>query len=167
MSGGPGSIVEWLSLYRPDPDDHFSESERAQCELLSRHLCEASKINRSVQFVESDGPRSLDDQSNPSFPGRGPSSFESNRTQRSGPEPQSSQFVTRYRITAAEWRVAIHLIEGWTATQIADALNLRLATVRSHISALLAKSGTRRQSQFVAKWMSEQYGQINLRRSSP
>jgi DNA-binding CsgD family transcriptional regulator len=161
MRGEPGSIVEWLSLYRPDPDDHYSEDERAQCQLLTHHLGEASKINRFIQSIDPDFLKSLDDANDLSFLARetespGSSGTAADRAQRTARAHQASEFVKRYRITPAEWRVARHLIEGWTAVQIADALNISLATVRSHISALLAKSGTNRQAQFVAKWLAEQ-----------
>ena len=157
MRGEPGSIVEWLSLYRPDPDDHFSESERTQCQLLTSHLREASKINRFIQSIDPDILKSLDDPNDLSFLASETISPESSGTatskaQRTARTQHASEFVKRYRITPAEWRVAVHLIEGRTAVQIADALRLSLATVRSHISALLAKSGTKRQAQFVAKW---------------
>jgi DNA-binding CsgD family transcriptional regulator len=162
MRGEPGSIVEWLSLYRPDPDDHFSESERVQCQLLSKHLCEASKINRLIQSLDPNILKSLDDPSYLSFLTSETISPElaatgTRKAQRTARTQHASEFVRKYRITPAEWRVALYLIEGWTAAQIADVLHLSLATVRSHISALLSKSGTQRQAQFVAKWMAEQY----------
>jgi DNA-binding CsgD family transcriptional regulator len=159
MRNKPGTTVEWLSLYRPDPHDHFSEGERAQCQMLANHLREASKINRMVQFVDADILKSLDDRHGFSFlpeESMSPAISDANKVHRAATAPYGSKFVGKYRITTAEWRVALHLVEGWTAAQIAAELQVSLATVRSHISALLAKSGTNRQAQFVAKWMAEQ-----------
>jgi len=45
------TVFEWCSLYRPDPDDHFTESERARCQTLVKHLFEALRINQLAQSV--------------------------------------------------------------------------------------------------------------------
>ncbi len=47
-------VFEWCSLYRPDPDDQFSEGERARCQGLVKHFSEALMVNQLA--VESDAP---------------------------------------------------------------------------------------------------------------
>lgn len=41
----------WLSLYRPDPNDHFSQAEGHLLEQLVHHLVEALEINRLLGNV--------------------------------------------------------------------------------------------------------------------
>jgi len=137
MRGQPGSPVEWLSMYRPDPHDHFSERERAQCQRLVEHLCEASKINRLAQVADAQLLRALDDD-----PGETPD--------RNAASSQH-EFIARHRITPAEWRVALRIADGRSPVQIADDLSVSLTTVRTHIRSLFGKTGTRRQAQLVAK----------------
>lgn len=55
----------------------------------------------------------------------------------------------RFNLSDAELRVARGLLEGRTAQEISGALDRSVATVRSHIKALLAKSGARRQTELV------------------
>lgn len=61
----------------------------------------------------------------------------------------ADELKARFDLSAAELRVARGLLEGRTAQEIAGALNRSVATVRSHIKALLTKSGARRQTEFV------------------
>ena len=61
----------------------------------------------------------------------------------------SDQLKVRFNLSDAELRVARGLLEGRTAQEISATLNRSLATVRSHIKALLTKSGARRQTEFV------------------
>lgn len=61
----------------------------------------------------------------------------------------SDQLKARFNLSDAELRVARGLLEGRTAQEISATLNRSLATVRSHIKALLTKSGARRQTEFV------------------
>ena len=42
-------VFEWVSLYRPDPNDQFSEAERAYCQSLMGHLTEALRVNLLLQ----------------------------------------------------------------------------------------------------------------------
>jgi DNA-binding CsgD family transcriptional regulator len=51
------TLFEWCSLYRPDPDAIFTDTERAACELLVRHMSEALKVNQLLDGVEPPTPR--------------------------------------------------------------------------------------------------------------
>ena len=55
-----------------------------------------------------------------------------------------------YDLTAAETRVARGLAEIGSAPMIARAQGVSVATVRTHLRSLYAKSGTRRQADFIA-----------------
>jgi DNA-binding CsgD family transcriptional regulator len=55
-----------------------------------------------------------------------------------------------FRLTCAESRVLAHLTNDRTPSEIAAALGVSITTVRSHLKALFAKTGTRRQSELVA-----------------
>ena len=61
----------------------------------------------------------------------------------------SDELKVRFGLSDAELRVARGLLEGRTAQEIAGALGRSVATVRSHIKALLTKSGARRQTELV------------------
>lgn len=58
---GPGRrTAEWLSFYRGDADDCFSERERQICERLMPHLLQSLSINRNLHLHglrEQVGPR--------------------------------------------------------------------------------------------------------------
>jgi DNA-binding CsgD family transcriptional regulator len=54
-----------------------------------------------------------------------------------------------YGLTPAEARVAARLAQGERLEAIAEALDVRLSTVRSQLQAILAKTGTQRQSELV------------------
>jgi DNA-binding CsgD family transcriptional regulator len=56
-------IFEWCSIYRPDPDDQFTEGERSHCQSLMNHLCEALTINRLVQQSGATGADLREDES--------------------------------------------------------------------------------------------------------
>ncbi|MEL7466143.1 MAG: LuxR C-terminal-related transcriptional regulator [Pseudomonadota bacterium] len=55
----------------------------------------------------------------------------------------------RFNLSEAELRVAKGLLEGRTAQEIAGEADRSLATIRSHIKALLQKTGARRQMELV------------------
>lgn len=55
-----------------------------------------------------------------------------------------------FRLTCAESRVLAHLTNDRRPSEIAAALGVSITTVRSHLKALFAKTGTRRQSELVA-----------------
>lgn len=61
----------------------------------------------------------------------------------------SDELKARFGLSDAELRVARGLLEGRTAQEIAGVLSRSVATVRSHIKALLTKSGARRQTELV------------------
>jgi DNA-binding CsgD family transcriptional regulator len=53
-------MLNWIALYRADPDHHFSEREQRLAEGLLPHLLQAFGINRSIwldRIGESHGPR--------------------------------------------------------------------------------------------------------------
>lgn len=55
-----------------------------------------------------------------------------------------------FGLTAAEARVLALLLDDCRPREIADELHLSITTVRSHLKALFAKTGTHRQSELVA-----------------
>jgi DNA-binding CsgD family transcriptional regulator len=57
----------------------------------------------------------------------------------------------RFGLTPAETRVAEGLLRGRTAQEVGDALAIGLATVRTHMARLYAKTGTRCQGPLVAQ----------------
>ena len=61
----------------------------------------------------------------------------------------SDDLSARFGLSDAELRVARGLLEGATAQEIAGASGRSVATIRSHIKALLAKTGARRQIELV------------------
>jgi DNA-binding CsgD family transcriptional regulator len=54
-----------------------------------------------------------------------------------------------YKLTAAERRVALALVEIGSTPMIADALGVSVATVRTHLRSLYQKTGARRQTEIV------------------
>jgi DNA-binding CsgD family transcriptional regulator len=64
------------------------------------------------------------------------------------PVPSQAELRSLFALTPAEARVACLLPER-TVEEIARDLGVRVATVRSHVQRLLAKTGTRRQSELV------------------
>lgn len=60
-----------------------------------------------------------------------------------------SELAAQLDLSAAELRVARGLLEGRTAQEISGDLGRSLATIRSHIKALLQKTGARRQTELV------------------
>jgi len=55
-----------------------------------------------------------------------------------------------FRLTAAEARVAMALLDGSNAEEIADNLRVGRETVRTQIKAIYSKTGVRRQAEFIA-----------------
>jgi DNA-binding CsgD family transcriptional regulator/PAS domain-containing protein len=58
-------------------------------------------------------------------------------------------FIRRYGITPAESRVLMMNVQGMTAEDIAEALGISEATVKTHLKNLFAKTGAHRQSDLV------------------
>lgn len=65
------------------------------------------------------------------------------------PRPSLRQLVSLYALTPAEARIALSLLAGDTPDEIAARTNLKIATIRSHLASLYAKTGARRQSELV------------------
>ncbi|MCA3565613.1 MAG: helix-turn-helix transcriptional regulator [Methylocystis sp.] len=61
-----------------------------------------------------------------------------------------ADFVSRHDITPAEARVLWRLLAGETLADIADSLALSLATIKSQLRSMLAKTGAGRQAALVA-----------------
>ena len=59
--GRRGSTLhEWCSFYRPDPDDHYTDAERARCQILAHHLRQALEVNTLLDgSTASPAPRPL------------------------------------------------------------------------------------------------------------
>lgn len=55
-----------------------------------------------------------------------------------------------FGLTAAEARFAVALAEGAAVEEIASRLGISMNTARTHLKAILAKTGTNRQAQLVA-----------------
>lgn len=55
-------------------------------------------------------------------------------------------------LTASERRVAHHVLRGKSTVEIAEETELAVSTVRGYVKSILAKTGTRRQSEFVSHY---------------
>lgn len=66
--------------------------------------------------------------------------------------PQSSQVALKvlFRLTPVELRIADHLARGETLPDIAAALNITIATLRTQLKSMFAKIQTHRQTELVA-----------------
>lgn len=67
------------------------------------------------------------------------------------------RLMQAYGLTGTEASVASLLLQGRALAQIAERLDIRLATARSHLKAVLAKTGTHRQSELVC-WLLQEVG---------
>lgn len=63
--------------------------------------------------------------------------------------PSAERLAQTFGLTPAESRVALGLLDGKTPAELAAALGLSMATVRTHLSAIYAKTCTRRQAEAV------------------
>ncbi len=63
--------------------------------------------------------------------------------------PSAQRLAQAFGLTHAESKVGLALLEGKTPAEYAEAARLSIATVRSHLSAVLAKTFTRRQAEAV------------------
>ena len=66
-------------------------------------------------------------------------------------EPDTSLLERSFDFTRTESRVASLLVAGASPARIAKALDVSMATVRTHLKAIFRKTGSRRQSEVVAK----------------
>ncbi len=55
----------------------------------------------------------------------------------------------RYDLTEAQARLAIFLSEGGTVAEYAETMGLSVETVRSHLKAIFAKTGAKRQAELA------------------
>lgn len=55
----------------------------------------------------------------------------------------------RFDLTDAQARIAIFLSEGGTVSEYATAMKLSVATVRTHLKAIFAKTGAKRQAELA------------------
>jgi DNA-binding CsgD family transcriptional regulator len=63
--------------------------------------------------------------------------------------PSPARLAQAFGLTAAESKVALALLDGKTPAEYAAAATLSVATVRTHLSAIFAKTCTRRQAEAV------------------
>jgi DNA-binding CsgD family transcriptional regulator len=63
--------------------------------------------------------------------------------------PQRALLVEAFGLTPAEADLATDLLAGLSVREIAAASERSVATVRTHLASLLAKTGTARQSELV------------------
>jgi DNA-binding CsgD family transcriptional regulator len=69
---------------------------------------------------------------------------------RSRQDSVQGRFRQRYGLTPAEARLAFELLGGGGRAEVAARLDISVATVRTHLSRIFDKTGTRRQSELVA-----------------
>jgi len=88
-------------------------------------------------------------------------------TLRPKPEDFGTAFRLRHRLTPTEWKIVCHLTKGLSPAQTAEAMGVRLTTVRTHIRSVLAKTGTKRQAQLLARILQERSASPNSDRRRP
>jgi DNA-binding CsgD family transcriptional regulator len=64
--------------------------------------------------------------------------------------PDPSNLKKLFGLTSTEARLALEIARGASPAALADRMMVRQTTIRSHLAALFAKTGTRRQSELVA-----------------
>src|SRR5262249_1440368 len=77
---------------------------------------------------------------------------------RTGAADVQGRLRIQFGLTAADARVALALLDGVNASQIAQRLGVRRETVRTQIKAVYGKTGVRRQGQFIALALSHPPG---------
>ena len=65
-------------------------------------------------------------------------------------EPAERTLRRLYGLTPAEARVAAETAQGKTPTEVAQALNIAVSTVKTHLTSVLSKTGTRRSNELVS-----------------
>jgi DNA-binding CsgD family transcriptional regulator len=63
--------------------------------------------------------------------------------------PSERLLSSLYGLTAAEAALAARLLEGQEVSEAAQSLRIGLPTARTHLSRILAKTGTRRQAELL------------------
>jgi DNA-binding CsgD family transcriptional regulator len=66
-----------------------------------------------------------------------------------------------YRLTPKEAALAERLLQGWSLESSADSLAITRETARTHLKAILKKSGASRQGEFVRRALTSLPGQVN------
>lgn len=72
--------------------------------------------------------------------------------------PEVARLRAEFGLTKAEARLALHLAEGSSLASAAQAVGVKLTTIRSQLQQIFAKTGTSRQSELVAMLLSRAYG---------
>ncbi|HEX5282235.1 MAG TPA: LuxR C-terminal-related transcriptional regulator [Micropepsaceae bacterium] len=83
--------------------------------------------------------------------------------QTSAPEIQASIAQSVYGLTPAETRILLSLVRGQTLPEIAASCGLSINTIHSQAKAVFAKTGVRRQSELVAKVLSNPIWRVSAR----
>lgn len=68
---------------------------------------------------------------------------------RANPPPTAASLAARFGLTPAEASVAISICSGLSASETAQRFQTQISTVRTHISRIFGKTGTRRQADLV------------------
>ena len=66
------------------------------------------------------------------------------------PLPSAETLQKLFGLTSAEARLAREIARGLSAGEAAEALGVKMATVRSQMAQIFAKTGTKRQGELVA-----------------
>ncbi|HSL16843.1 MAG TPA: helix-turn-helix transcriptional regulator [Methylomirabilota bacterium] len=78
----------------------------------------------------------------------------------SGPRDPGELLRALYGLTAAEARLASLLAEGASLAEIADCLEVSQTTLKTHLRAVFAKTGARRQAELVTLLLRGPYGAL-------
>jgi len=68
----------------------------------------------------------------------------------SGSTPDAKILANLFNLTAAEARVARHLVAGGSVAEIAQELSVQTNTVRAHLKSVFSKTGVRRQAELAS-----------------
>lgn len=76
--------------------------------------------------------------------------------------PSMEQLRSLYGLTQAEARLALALCSGNTVAACAENLGVTVATVRTHLRAVMEKTGSRRQAELLARLLSAPSASIQM-----
>jgi DNA-binding CsgD family transcriptional regulator len=65
--------------------------------------------------------------------------------------PQADFLENSFRLTHAEARLVVHLVQGTSLKSSAEALGIRYETARSYLKSAFLKTGTHRQAELVLR----------------